>query len=175
MRLSISLRSERSSAGPTGGLGRRHARAPCCTKVRRPSVPTWRQSNGSVGPLRGRTSRAHLVYGEWLRRENRRIDAREQLRVAHEMFDAMGAVSFAERARRELRATGETARKRTDDTRSELTAQEAQIARLAASGRTNPEIGAELFLSPRTVEWHLRKIYPKLGIASRKELAGALP
>jgi len=115
------------------------------------------------------------VYGEWLRRENRRIDAREQLRVAHEMFDAMGAVSFAERARRELRATGETARKRTDDTRSELTAQEAQIARLAASGRTNPEIGAELFLSPRTVEWHLRKIYPKLGIASRKELAGALP
>jgi DNA-binding CsgD family transcriptional regulator len=126
-------------------------------------------------PARPDLARAHLVYGEWLRRENRRIDAREQLRVANEMFDAMGAVSFAERARRELRATGETARKRSDDTRSELTAQEAQIARLAASGRTNPEIGAELFLSPRTVEWHLRKIYPKLGIASRKELAGALP
>jgi DNA-binding CsgD family transcriptional regulator len=119
-------------------------------------------------------ARAHLLYGEWLRRENRRLEAREQLRTSHEMFTAMGVEAFAERARRELLATGETARKRTVETINELTAQEAQIARLASDGRTNPEIGAELFISPRTVEWHLRKLYPKLGITSRKELRGAL-
>jgi len=120
-------------------------------------------------------ARARLVYGEWLRREQRRVDAREQLRAAHEMFTAMGAEAFAERARGELLATGETVRKRTVETRDDLTAQEAQIARLARDGRTNPEIGAQLFISPRTVEWHLRHVFTKLGIRSRRELHDALP
>jgi DNA-binding CsgD family transcriptional regulator len=119
-------------------------------------------------------ARAHLLYGEWLRRENRRVDAREQLRTAHEMLAAMGADGFAERARRELLATGETVRKRRDDTRDELTPQEAHIAGLARNGRTNAEIGAQLFLSPRTVEWHLRKVFAKLGISSRMGLHDAL-
>jgi DNA-binding CsgD family transcriptional regulator len=120
-------------------------------------------------------ARSRLLYGEWLRRENRRIDAREQLRAAHEMFGRMGAAAFADRARRELSATGETVRKRTVETVDELTAQEAQVARLAAQGRTNPEIGALLFISPRTVEYHLHKVFPKLGISSRRELRKALP
>ena len=120
-------------------------------------------------------ARTRLVYGEWLRRENRRVDAREQLRAAHDMFSQMGAGAFAERARRELSATGETVRKRTVETLDELTTQEAQVARLAADGRTNPEIGAQLFISPRTVEYHLRKVFTKLGISSRKELRRALP
>jgi len=119
-------------------------------------------------------ARAHLLYGEWLRREHRRVDAREQLRVAHTMLADMGAEAFAERARRELQATGETVRKRTVDTLDDLTPQEAQVARLAADGQTNPEIGAQLFLSPRTVEWHLGKVFGKLGISSRKELRSAL-
>ena len=106
-------------------------------------------------------ARSRLLYGEWLRRENRRVDAREQLRAAHEMFSRMGAAAFAERARRELAATGETVRKRTVETVDELTTQEAQVARLAAQGRTNPEIGAQLFISPRTVEYHLHKIIPE--------------
>jgi DNA-binding CsgD family transcriptional regulator len=120
-------------------------------------------------------ARSRLLYGEWLRRENRRIDAREQLRAAHEMFNRMGAAAFADRARRELSATGETVRKRTVETADDLTAQEAQVARLAAQGRTNPEIGALLFISPRTVEYHLHKVFPKLGISSRRELRKALP
>jgi len=124
--------------------------------------------------IRGSLARAHLVYGEWLRRENRRVDAREQLRVAHEMFSRIGAEAFAERARRELQATGETVRRRTVQRRVELTTQEAQIARLAGEGLTNPEIGAQLFLSPHTVEWHLRKVFAKLGIGSRKQLRSAL-
>ena len=127
-------------------------------------------------PTRGSQTlaRAHLLYGEWLRRQHRRVDAREQLRIAHAMLADMSAEAFAERARRELRATGETVRKRTADTLDELTPQEAQVARLAADGQTNPEIGAQLFLSPRTVEWHLGKVFNKLGISSRKELASAL-
>ena len=125
--------------------------------------------------IRVALARAHLLYGEWLRRENRRVDAREQLRVAHEMFTDMGNEPFAERARRELLATGETVRKRTVETLDELTPQETQIARMAADGFTNPEIGAQLFLSPRTVEWHLRKVFTKLGISSRRELRAALP
>ena len=125
--------------------------------------------------VRAELARARLLYGEWLRREGRRLDAREQLRAAHDLFTAMGAEAFGERARRELLATGETARKRTVETRDELTAQEAQIARLAALGRTNSEIGAQLFISPRTVEWHLRKVFTKLGISSRRELSAALP
>jgi DNA-binding CsgD family transcriptional regulator len=120
-------------------------------------------------------ARARLVYGEWLRRESRRVDSREQLRDAYDMFGASGANAFAERARRELHATGETPRKRRDDTRDDLTAQEEQIARLAGEGYTNPEIGAQLFLSARTVEWHLRKVFMKLGIHSRRELRIRFP
>jgi DNA-binding CsgD family transcriptional regulator len=126
-------------------------------------------------PLRPELARAHLVYGEWLRRENRRIDAREQLRTAYEMFASFGADAFAERARRELLATGEKVRKRSDETRGQLTAQEEQIARLAADAQTNQEIGAQLFLSPRTVEWHLHKVFMKLGVGSRMQLRDKLP
>jgi DNA-binding CsgD family transcriptional regulator len=125
--------------------------------------------------LRPELARTHLLYGEWLRREGRRVDAREQLRTAHEMLAAIGMEAFAERAGRELLATGEKVRKRTIETRDELTAQEAQIARLARDGLSNPEIGARLFLSPRTVEWHLKKVFSKLGISSRMGLHDALP
>jgi DNA-binding NarL/FixJ family response regulator len=121
-------------------------------------------------PLRPELARAHLLYGEWLRRENRRVDAREQLRTAHEMLATIGMEAFAERARNELQATGEKVRRRTVETRDDLTAQERQIALLAANGLSNPEIGARLFLSPRTVEWHLRNVFSKLGIRSRREL-----
>ena len=121
------------------------------------------------------SARAQLLYGEWLRRERRRRDARDQLRAAHDTFTLMGAGPFAERAERELRATGETARKRTDATNDALTMQEAQIARLAAEGHTNQEIGTQLFLSHRTVEWHLRHVFTKLGLRSRRELRSALP
>ena len=124
--------------------------------------------------MRPALARAHLVYGEWLRRENRRRDARAELRTAHDLFTTMGIEAFAERARRELLATGDTVRKRTVETVSELTAQEAYIARLAVDGRTNVEIGAQLFLSTRTVEWHLSKVYTKLGVGSRRELRQAL-
>ena len=125
--------------------------------------------------IRFELARAHLLYGEWLRRERRRMDAREQLRRAHEMLSDMGAEAFAERARRELAATGETVRKRSVETRDQLTAQEAQIARLARDGLSNPEIGARLFISPRTVEYHLHKVFTKLRIGSRIQLDGALP
>ncbi|MEE1824325.1 AAA family ATPase [Streptomyces sp. BE20] len=122
-------------------------------------------------------ARAHLVYGEWLRRENRRVEARVHLRTAHEMLGRFGAGAFAERARRELLATGETVRLRpadAGDLREALTAQEGQIARLAADGLTNSEIGAELFISPRTVEWHLGKVFTKLDVKSRNRLRAAL-
>ena len=125
--------------------------------------------------VRAELGRTHLLFGEWLRRERRRLDAREQLRTAHEMFVGMGIEAFAGRAERELLATGERARKRTVETREDLTAQEAQIARLAGDGLSNPEIGARLFISPRTVEYHLRKVFTKLGITSRNELDRALP
>jgi DNA-binding CsgD family transcriptional regulator len=125
-------------------------------------------------PLRPALARAHLLYGEWLRRENRRVDARTQLRTAHDMFVTIGMEAFAERARIELLATGEKVRLRTVETRDELTAQERQIATLARDGLSNPEIGARLFISPRTVEWHLGKVFTKLGISSRMGLQGAL-
>jgi DNA-binding CsgD family transcriptional regulator len=136
----------------------------------------YRESIARLARTSGRAqlARSHLLYGEWLRRENRRLDARVQLRTAHDLLSGMGAEAFAERARRELLATGETVRTRTVETASELTAQEAHIARLAVEGRTNLEIGAQLYLSTRTVEWHLRKVFIKLGISSRRELRWAL-
>jgi DNA-binding CsgD family transcriptional regulator len=127
--------------------------------------------------VRAELARAHLLYGEWLRRQRRRTEAREQLRTARGMLEAMGMEAFAERARRELLATGETARKRTAVTAADevLTAQEAQIARLARDGLSNPEVGARLFLSPRTVQYHLGNVFAKLGITSRSQLIHALP
>jgi DNA-binding NarL/FixJ family response regulator len=124
--------------------------------------------------VRAELARTHLLYGEWLRREGRRVDARAQLRAGLDQFTSMGMEAFAERARKELLATGEKARKRTVETRDDLTPQERQIAQLACDGLSNPEIGSRLFLSPRTVEWHLRKVFGKLGIRSRYELASAL-
>jgi DNA-binding CsgD family transcriptional regulator len=125
--------------------------------------------------FRTELARAHLLYGEWLRRAGRRADARAQLRTAHDMLDSIGMQAFADRARRELLATGETVRKRTADTTNALTPQESQIARLARAGMSNPEIAAQLFLSPRTVEYHLAKVFTKLAINSRRQLRGALP
>ena len=125
--------------------------------------------------IRAELARAHLLFGEWLRRKRRRLEAREQLRVAHELLSTMGAEAFAARAERELLATGERARKRSNDTREDLTPHEAQIARLARDGLSNPEIGGRLFISPRTVEYHLHKVFSKLGITSRSQLDRALP
>jgi ATP/maltotriose-dependent transcriptional regulator MalT len=137
----------------------------------------YRESIARLGRTRVRVevARGHLLYGEWLRRENRRIDAREQLRTAYDMLATMGIEAFAERARRELLATGETVRKRTAETRDDLTAQEAQIARLAREGLSNQEIGTRLFISPRTVKYHLRKVFTKLEIHSRNQLNRVLP
>jgi DNA-binding CsgD family transcriptional regulator len=137
----------------------------------------YREAIDRLGRTRIRVAlaRAHLLYGEWLRRERRRTDAREQLRTAYEMFVAMGAEGFAERAERELLATGATARKRTVETSSELTAQETQVARLARDGLSNAEIGARLFISSRTAQYHLRKVFMKLDINSRTQLDRVLP
>ncbi len=136
----------------------------------------YRDAIGRLGRtmLRPELARAHLLYGEWLRREGRRVDAREQLRAAYEMFSTIGMEAFAERTRRELMATGEKVRNRAPEARDDLTPQEEQIARLARDGLSNPEIGAQLFLSARTVEWHLRKVYAKLGVTSRRGLFRAL-
>jgi DNA-binding CsgD family transcriptional regulator len=125
--------------------------------------------------LRPELARAHLVYGEWLRRANRRVDAREQLRTAERMFAEMGAGAFAERTKRELLATGQRVRERTVETRDDLTVQEAQVARLAREGISNAEIGERLFISRSTVEYHLHKVFTKLGISSRHQLEHALP
>jgi DNA-binding CsgD family transcriptional regulator len=137
----------------------------------------YRESISRLGQARVQSelARARLVYGEWLRRERRRGEARTQLGAAHEMLERMGMAAFAERARRELWATGETTRKRSVEGHGELTAQELQIAKLARDGLTNPEIGIRLFISARTVEYHLGKVLRKLGIASRSQLDRVLP
>jgi len=163
-------------AGSDWALGIR-ARSRALLSDGEPAECLYREAISRLGRTRVRVelARAHLVYGEWLRRQNRRVDARDQLRSAYEMLTAMGIDGFAERACRELLATGEIVRKRTAGTASQLTGQETRIARLAGEGKTNPEIGTQLFLSPRTVEYHLHKIFRKLGISSRRELRRALP
>ncbi len=168
--------AEIAHAGGTDWALGIHARAAAMLADGEAAERLYRGAIEWLSHVKTRTTlaRTHLLYGEWLRREYRRVDAREQLRVAHAMLSDMGMEAFAERARRELLATGETVRKRTVETLDELTPQEAQVARLAADGQTNPEIGAQLFLSPRTVEWHLTKMFGKLGISSRKQLRSAL-
>ena len=152
------------------------ARSRALVSGRRAAEEEYREAIELLGRTRMAThlARARLVYGEWLRREKRRVDARIQLRSAFDALASMGAEAFAERARRELLATGETARKRSDDTRADLTPQEEEIAQLARKGRTNQEIGAQLFIGARTVEWHLHKVFAKLDISSRLELDQAL-
>jgi DNA-binding CsgD family transcriptional regulator len=143
----------------------------------------YRESVEQLGrtPVRAELARSHLLYGEWLRRERHRTEAREQLRIAHRMLEEMGMAAFAERARRELRATGEAARTRTVPAaraagdRPALTPQEVQVARLAREGLSNPEIGARMFISPRTAQYHLSNVFTKLGISSRSQLDRALP
>jgi DNA-binding CsgD family transcriptional regulator len=168
--------SESASAGGTDWARGIDARSRALVSEGETAEHLYRAAVECLGrtPLRPELARAHLLYGEWLRREKRRTDAREQLRTAHEMLAGMGIEAFAQRAARELAATGETVRKRIVDTLRDLTPQEAQIARLAAEGRTNPEIGSQLFLSARTVEWHLRKVFTKLDVSSRKQLQDAL-
>ena len=164
------------AAGTDWALGV-HARSRALLSTGATAEQLYREALGRLGRCQMRVdlARAHLLYGEWLRREHRRVDARAQLRAAHDLFTSMGMEAFAERAREELLATGESVRKRTVETRDELTAQERQIARLARDGLSNPEIGARLFLSPRTVEWHLHKVFAKLAIRSRRELFEHLP
>jgi DNA-binding CsgD family transcriptional regulator len=136
----------------------------------------YREAIAALGRTRVRVelARAHLLYGEWLRRERRRLEAREQLRAAQDLFTDMGLEAFAARAGHELRATGETARRRRPETGAGLTAQEDRIAQLARDGLTNAEIGARLFVSSRTVEYHLHKVFSKLGIRSRSQLERVL-
>jgi DNA-binding CsgD family transcriptional regulator len=170
------LREQTAAAGTDWALGVL-ARAEALLSEGEDAEQGFREAVDRLGRTRLRPdlARAHLLYGEWLRREGRRVDARSQLRTAHGLFEAIGMEAFAERARGELLATGERVRRRTADTRDELTPQERQIARLARGGLSNPQIGAQLFLSPRTVEWHLRKVFAKLEIRSRADLARALP
>jgi len=169
--------AEATSIGQTDWGQGIYARCRALLSDGRDAEDSYREAVDRLGRtgFRPELARAHLLYGEWLRRESRRADARGQLRTAHGMFAAIGMEAFAERARRELAATGETARQRTTDTQDQLTPQEAQIARLARAGLSNPEIAAQLFLSPRTVEWHLRKVFTKLEISSRLQLQRALP
>jgi DNA-binding CsgD family transcriptional regulator len=169
--------SERTRAGGTDWALGVEARSRALLSEGEAAERLYRESLARLGRTRVRVelARAHLLYGEWLRRERRRSDAREQLRTAHGMLEAMGMEAFAERARRELRATGERVRKRTVETSGELTAQEALVARLARDGLSNPEIGTRLFISAHTVQYHLRKVFAKLGITSRSQLDRVLP
>src|SRR4051812_2960474 len=168
--------SEMTRAGGTDWALGLEARCRALLSGDDPAEPLYLEAIERLGRtrIRGEHARAHVLYGEWLRRRGRRTDARERLRTAHRMFTDMGMEAVAERTRRELLATGETVRQRRVETRDELTPQEEQIARLAREGLTNPEIGGQLFLSPRTVEWHLRKVFGKLGISSRIGLHDAL-
>ena len=176
VRAALQWLSERTRAAPTEWALGIEARVHALLSEGDVADRFYRESIAHLGRTRIRVqlARAHLLYGEWLRRQHRRMDAREQLRTAHDMLAAMGVEAFAERARRELGATGETARKRTVDTSGELTAQEALIARLARDGLSNPQISTRLFISPRTVEYHLHKVFTKLGISSRNQLHRAL-
>jgi DNA-binding CsgD family transcriptional regulator len=152
------------------------ARSRALLSVGEAAEPLYREAIQRLGRTRLRVElgRANLLYGEWLRGQRRIRDARDQLRIAHELFGTLGAEAFAERARIQLRAVGGHTPKRTARTPDALTAQEAQIARLAAHGATNPEIAARLFISPNTVAYHLRKVFAKLGISSRNQLARLL-
>ena len=172
VRAALQWLSERTRAAPTEWALGIEARVRALLSEGDAAEAHYRESIDRLGRTRVRMqlARAHLLYGEWLRRERRRLDAREQLRTAHVMLDAMGIEAFAERARRELQATGATARKRTVVTSGELTAQEAVIARLAREGLSNPEIGSRLFISARTVQSHLGKVFAKLAISSRGQL-----
>ena len=167
---------QKTQSSPTPWARGVEARSRALVSDRHDAEALYRQAIPllDVSRLRVESARAQLLYGEWLRRENRPVDARPQLRAAHETFAAIGAQPFAERARIELVATGERVRRRTVETRDDLTAQERQIAQLARDGLSNSEIATRLFLSPRTVEWHLRNVFIKLGVSSRKELRGAL-
>jgi DNA-binding CsgD family transcriptional regulator len=176
-RVAVERLSERAAASGTAWAKGTEAQSRALIEDGELAERLHRQAIEWLGQCRmaAHLARARLTYGEWLRRESRRVDARAQLRTAYDTFAAMGADGFANRAQHELLATGAKVRKRQADTRDELTPQEAQIARLARDGRTNPEIGSELFISPRTVEWHLGKVFMKLGISSRKGLRGPLP
>ena len=176
LRAALEWLSERSRVTPSDWALGIEARVRALLSEGEAADGLYRESIDRLGRTRVRLelARSHLVYGEWLRRENRRIDAREQLRTAHDMLATMGVEAFAGRAGRELLATGESVRKRSVETRDELTAQEAQIARLARDGLSNPEIGTRLFISPRTVEYHLHKVFGKVGISSRNQLHRAL-
>jgi DNA-binding CsgD family transcriptional regulator len=169
--------SERARVTPGEWVLGIEARASALLNEGEAAERCYRESIERLGRthVRAQLARGHLLYGQWLRRQRRRGEAREQLRTAHEMLDAMGIMAFAEQAGRELQATGETARKRTVETAIELTAQEAQVARLARDGLSNPQIAARLFISARTVQYHLGKVFSKLDITSRSQLAQALP
>src|SRR5271170_3932858 len=175
--------SERTRVTPTEWVLGIEARVRALLSDGQAADRWYRESVERLGRTRVRAelARSHLLYGEWLRRQGRRMDAREQLRTAHRMLDAMGMQAFAERARRELRATGETTRTRTAPAAraagagAALTPQEAQVARLAREGLSNPEIGARLFISPRTAQYHLSNVFTKLGITSRSQLDRVLP
>jgi DNA-binding CsgD family transcriptional regulator len=169
--------SERTGSSGTAWAKGTEARSRALVEDSEAAEDLYRQAIECLGQCRmaAHLARARLSYGEWLRRQGRQVDARRQLRGAYDVFAAMGADGFADRARHELLATGEKVRRRQDQARDQRTPQEEDIARLARDGRTNSEIAAALYLSPRTVEWHLRKVYTKLGISSRMGLHSALP